>query len=592
MNSRYFKWLKSGLLSSLVLLGFNACSDDHFDISSSTSTESLWTKIASNSGLDSLKQILQRTTFTVDEYSNLKSTLTYDQLLASSQTFTVWAPEDGTYNAAYWLQLLDEGKNTEVEKQFVRNHIARYNFAGVNGGDTIEVTMLNSKINNYILLNNTFKDVAIDGAGQSASNGTLHLLKGAAPFAANLYETIESTDGLDSLYAFLHEDDTLMFSQGSSTAGATVDGQVQYVDSVFSVSNKVIGSLNSWKNEDSLMLGIFPSNLAWSDMLAKVSKYYKYKESYPYKENGSTTILYNKFDTDSMADVRIKSVILGNVITSLGKQPSYDETQSSLEYFTNWMNNTDSIVRGGYTSLTDPNLYQPYISQLIAGAEPMEVSNGFAYTVDQYNYLPSKSWHSTIRVEVENSYYQSVNDFASTAKDGDSQYYGTSVYLTSLNRNDSIEGTVSNNTFRYFEGSSSASQPTVSYKIPNVLSGKYDIYVVMVPLNMNLKNQSISDTKRNRFQATLTYDYNDKNGRDITQDAVNEADGTKYFETRAGVVDTVLLFRDFEFPYAFYGAQPSYPKIALKSVIRTAAHRASFDPALYIDCFLLVGKDD
>lgn len=593
MNSRYFKWLKSGLLGTLALLGFNACTDDHFDISSTTPKESLWAQIASNPKLDSLKQILERTTFSVDEYSK-PGTMTYAKLLQSSQTFTVWAPEDGTYNASHWLELLkNPSGNNEVEKQFVRNHIARYNFSGVNGGDTIKVTMLNSKINEFNLLERTFKKVPLEGTALSASNGSLHLLKGMAPFSANLYEAIEFTEGLDSLYNFLHEDDTLTFIQLASTPGATVNGQIQYVDSVFRVSNKVIGSLNSWKDEDSIMLGILPSNIAWTDAKDKVARYFNYKQTYPYRENGSTKILYNKFDVDSMADVSIKSVILGNVITSLGKQPSYDERQSSLDYFKNWMANADSLVRGGYTSLSDPNIYQPYLSTLIAGAEPTEVSNGFVYTVDNYNYLPSKSWHTTIRVEAEASYWQNVNGFQSAAKESsESQYYGTSVYLNSLNRNDTIEGTVSNNSFRYFNGSSSASQPTISYKLPNVQSGKYDIYVVMVPLNMNLKTQATADTKRNRFQATLVYDYNESNGRDISANATNELDGTRYFETRAGVIDTVLLFRDFEFPYAFKGAEPSYPMITLKSVINTSAQRLQFDPALYIDCFLLVGKDD
>lgn len=594
MNSRYFKWLKSGLLGTLALLGLNACSDDHFDISPSTAKESLWTQIASNPGLDSLKQILERTTFTLDEYSPTSEVLTYDKLLQSAQTFTVWAPKDGTYNAQYWLDMLNtEGGNRQVEKQFVRNHIARYNFLGVNGGDTIRVTMLNSKVNEYNLIDNTFKDVAIEGATQPASNGSLHVLSGEAAFDPNLYEVIEVTEGLDSLYNFLHEDDTLMFNQGASTPGATVDGEVQYVDSVFHISNTIIGSLNSWQNEDSIMLGVLPSNEAWEEALAKVSKYFNYKESYPYRNDGSTQILYNSFNVDSMRDVRMKNVILSNVITSLGQQPTYDETQSSLEYFKNWISSTDSLVRGGYASLDNPNIYQPYLSQIFDGGEPMEVSNGFAYIVNNYNYLPSKSWHTTIRVEAESTYWQNVNGFASAAKENsESLYYGQSVYLTSLNRNDSVKGYVSNNSFRYFPGSSSASQPTVSFKIPNIQSGKYDIYVVMVPLNMNLPNQPDSVTKRNRFEATLTYDYKDRTGRDITQAAVNELDGSGYFETRAGVVDTILLFRDFEFPYAFQGAEPSYPMIELKSVIRTAQQRADFDPALYIDCFLFVGKDD
>lgn len=588
MNIKNCKWLKYGLFGTLALVGFNACSDDHFDIHSSTPQQSLWQQIVADPQLDSLRQILERTTFTVDEYSKT-SKLTYAQLLSGSQTFTVWAPEDGTYNASKWLAMLDEGKNREVEKQFVRNHIARYNFSGTNGGDTIKVTMLNSKINEYNLLENTFKKVSVDGAVNEASNGSLHKLKGIAPFASNLYEAIEFTEGLDSLYNFLHEDDTLMFMKGWSTPGATVNGEIQYVDSVFQISNKVIGNLNFWQNEDSLLMGIFPTNKAWAETKAKVSKFFKYKESYPYKEDNTTKILYNKINSDSMADVRIKSVILNNIVTSLGKQPGYDATKSSLSYFKNFIDNADSLVRGGATSLDDPNIHQPYLSKIVGGYEPFEVSNGYVYAIDNYGYVPSKSWHTTIRVEAEYQFYQDVNGFASAEKNG--SYYGNSVYLTSINRHDSIKGFVSNNCFAYFPGSSSASQPTVSFKIPNILSGKYDIYAVMVPLNIDKKTQPIEETKRNHFTATLVYDYNNKNGRDIEQAAVNE-EGGKDFETRAGVIDSVLLFKDFEFPYAFKGVAPSYPKLKLKSVVRTSAQKKIYDPALYIDCFLFVSKDD
>lgn len=589
MNIKFRKWLKYGMLGTLALAGFSACSDDHFDIKSSTPKQTLWEEIASNPQLDSLKMILERTTFTVDEFSKT-SKLTYAQLLNSSQTFTIWAPENGTYNAAKWLALLDQGKNREVEKQFVRNHIARYNFAGINGGDTIKVTLLNSKVVNYILPETTIKNIKIDGNVQAATNGSLHLLKGEVPFASNLYEAIEFTPGLDSLYNFLHEDDTLMFNKRASTPGATVNGQVQYVDSVFYISNKVIGSLYLWQNEDSLLMGIFPSNNAWAAAKAKVSKFFNYKDKYPYCEDNTTTILWNKFDKDSMADVRIKNVILGQIVTSLGKQPGYDVENTTLEYFKNFMDNTDSIVRGGYTSVDDPNLYAPYVQSLVAGADPFEVSNGYCYKVDKYNYLPSKSWHHTIRVEAEYSFFQDVNGFSSALKNG--TYYGSTVYLSSINRNDSIKGIVSNNAFAYFPGSSSASQPTVSFKIPGIQSGKYDIYAVMVPLNMDQKNVSTEDTKRNNFQATIVYDYNDKNGRNISEQAKNEETGGNTFETRPGVVDSVLLFKDFEFPYSFVGAEPSYPLIQLRSVVRTAAERKEFDPALYIDCFLFVGKDD
>ena len=574
-------------MSAAVLVGLTACSDDHFDISQGTATSTLWEEIASNQNLDSLKMILERTTVTKDEYDT-KGGIKYSDLLQSSQTFTLWAPENGTYNAAYWLEKLANGQNQTVEKQFVRNHLARYNYSGANG-DVTNITMMNSKVNVYDPVATTFRGVAIDGSVIAAKNGSLHLLKGQAQYVSNLYESIEFTSNLDSLYNFLHADDTLMFDESSSTPGATVDGEIQYVDSVFYRSNTVVGNLSLWKNEDSLLLAVVPTNNAWNEAKQKISKYFKYKSSYPYKEDFSTKILYNKLNGDSMADAMVKSKMLNNIVVSLTKQPGFDANQASISYVKSFLANADSIVRGGASSLTNPNVHNPYFNQVIEGVEPYEVSNGYVYPIQSYNYTPSKYWHNVIRIEAENGSNQNVNGFASAYRNGN--YYGTVVNLTNLNRNDSIIGAVSSNSFRTFDGLNSASQPTVSFKLPNVLSGKYDIYAVMVPLNMAKPGQLSSETKRNRFSATLTYDYQ-ANGRDITEKAVNPNDKSNYFETRAGVVDSVLLFKDFTFPYAFYGVDKCYPMLALKTVIKTAAHRAAFDAALYIDCILLVSKDD
>lgn len=587
MKSRLSFWLKGGVLSAVAAVGLSACSDDHFDISSSTATTTLWENITSNAQLDSFKMILQGTPVTKDEFDT-KSTITYADLLASPQTFTVWAPENGTYNAAYWLNLLSEGSSRVVETQFVRNHVSRYNFSGSNA-DSVRVTMLNSKVNVYSPLDQTFRGVSVVGNAVPASNGTLHLIDGAARYVSNLYESIEFTQNLDSLYNFLHENDTLMFNAAASTPGATVDGEVQYVDSVFYRSNSVVGSLILWQNEDSLLLGIVPTNDAWDAAKAIVSKYYNYKSSYPYRNNFSTTILFNRLNADSMQDARVKNVILNNIVYSLAKQPGYEVNRTSLEYCKNFLAQADSIVRDGATSLTNPNVHNPYFNNVIEGVEPYEVSNGYVYAINDYKFAPSKFWHNTIRVEAENNYYQNVNGFSSAQRNGN--YFGTNTYLTALNRNDSIKGTVSGDAYCVFNGLNSASQPTVSFKLPNVKSGTYDIYAVMVPLNMDRADVDNADAKRNRFTATLTYDYRD-NGRDITVNAVNEADGTAYFETRAGVVDSVLLFRDYKFQYAYDNVTNCYPMLSLRTVIRNAAQRAAFDPALYIDCILLVAKDD
>lgn len=591
MNIRYSTWLKGGLMSAAALIGLSACSDDHFDLSSDTATTTLWENIEANPQLDSLKMILEKTTVTVSDYDT-KGTIKYSGLLNSAQTFTLWAPENGTYNAARWLQLLDAGQNSTVEKQFVRNHLARYNYNGANG-DSARVTMLNSKVNVYSPVAKTFRGVQIDGSLISASNGSMHLLAGQADYLSNLYESLEFTSNVDSLYEFLHADDTLIFSASSSTPGATVDGEVQYVDSVFYRSNTVVGNMSLWQNEDSLLLAVVPTNEAWTNAKEKVSKYFKYKNAYIYKDDGSTRIQRTYLNPDSMADIKTKAAIINNMVFSLYKQPDYKVAETSLDYAKNWVANADSIVRGGASSLSQPNVHQPYFQKIIDGVEPYEVSNGYVYPVTSYNYTPSKFWHKTIRIEAEYSSSQNVNGFSSAGKtSANSTTYGTPVYLTSSNRNDSIKGTISNDAYRIFNGLNSASQPTISFKLTEVLSGKYDIYAVMVPLNAASPNQATANTKRNRFTAKLTYDYNETTGRDIAQNALDAAGKTAYFETRAGVVDSVLLFKDFEFPYAFDGVPNSTPMLELKTSIRTADQRANFDYALYVDCILLVSKDD
>ena len=90
--------------------------------------------------------------------------------------------------------------------------------------------------------------------------------------------------------------------------------------------------------------------------------------------------------------------------------------------------------------------------------------------------------------------------------------------------------------------------------------------------------------KANKFTATLMYDF-DAKGK------ASEIKSEETFVTNTSKVDTILLFKDFKFPYSYYGVSKSAPVLSLQTVL-SVADRKKITPTLYIDCFILKGKDE
>ena len=92
-----------------MLLGYTSCTDDHFDIRTDvpSATSTLWQNIEANEQLSDLEAILKRVkVYTKEE--DTKRSITYADLLNQSQSFTFWAPLNGTYNAQTYLEQLDQ----------------------------------------------------------------------------------------------------------------------------------------------------------------------------------------------------------------------------------------------------------------------------------------------------------------------------------------------------------------------------------------------------------------------------------------------------------------------------------------------------
>ena len=107
MKKIFNSWISFGVLGCAALALTAACADDHFDVKSDAAgNQTLWQNIDSNSQLSDFASILKRTKVMKEE-NDRNAQLTVAQLLNQPQSFTMWAPLNGTFNVQHWSELLD-----------------------------------------------------------------------------------------------------------------------------------------------------------------------------------------------------------------------------------------------------------------------------------------------------------------------------------------------------------------------------------------------------------------------------------------------------------------------------------------------------
>ena len=205
-----------------------------------------------------------------------------------------------------------------VEERFVQNHIADFNYNGAYAN--VEKFLLrNSKYGNFDVPNFTINDVNINKElGAIASeNGTLYIVEQPIPYVSNLRELMAALPELSKLNEYIATQDTMYFVAGSSTPGATVDGEVQYIDSVYFESNKMLSGYAT--NEDSLCAAIYPSNDAWDAAVEKIEKFFVYHENdkYSFYDEENAKYFVDSVDCDSLKELYSKEAIFNNMFYSL-----------------------------------------------------------------------------------------------------------------------------------------------------------------------------------------------------------------------------------------------------------------------------------
>lgn len=582
MKSIYQNTVKAGLLGAAVLLGFTACTDDHFDIQPSTvsGSNTIWQNVEANADLDSVAMILRRCKV-MKSQTDKSAKQTYAELLATSQQLTAWLPKNGTFNAKQYLDELDSaavlrakdemaGTRAEydVANRFARNHIARFNYESNMGEQRI--ALMNSKIVNYNAGEGTFNGVKLDAANANilSSNGMLHVLDGESQFAYNIFERLQVDSRFAKIYGDIDKYNVYTFSASSSTQGSmNHNGSMEYVDSVWTRTNSLMTGawLTYLTDEDSLYVSVIPTDAAYEAARQKIHGLFKYAKNYNYAWDASKRDWTNKgtnalkFNTDSLTTYNVTSRILSASSFSVGYNSEGPVTTSNPQAFLNHVLTADSL--NSSARLVIYNKDKGNVNPIFDGQtadDAIKASNGYIFAVDNYNYDPSYSFIQKMNINGHNT-SQVTGSTSEQAQ-----------YVTLNNENQNAEVNVDAlgvDNFYYYFPVSGNSQLNIDFKLNNVLSTKYKISIVLLPNRVNINNIRTEDDgtiieEKPVFDVQIRDDKGSVIGKAVKNVSVDQ-----------DKVEKKVLWEAFEFPYAYFGLPSGYESFPVLRVSMSYAQQ-------------------
>ena len=555
---------------------FISCSDwdDHFDASSSvleSQHATLWENISQNGNLSQFAALLQQAG--------------YDQRLSASQTFTVWAPVDGSFD----YSTLATYNKERLTREFIENHIARNNYPAT-GSFAQSIYMLNEKKmlfdgNNSGDFNASgssgnsfhFQGIPLDQKNLSSSNGTIHTLRGSVPFLSSIYESLNSYDfALDSISDYIHSFDEKKIDEEKSKVGPVTNGQQTYLDTVYYERNLLFDYYDAYINrEDSSYTMLMPTNKAWHSAVEYIRGLCNYLTTFDFMNNvvDKKSVKVSLQDAEALRDSVTKMYMMAGLVFN---NNIYDNKK--LKTFTQGAAlNCDSLI-----TTTGFKMYADDAADLFVGAKQVVKSNGSIWVTDSVRMPTWTVWNPEIRIEAEYSNYWAGYD---NVKDMPA--------VVEVNRqNSEVAGTVSNSRYIELTPLSAAVNPEMFFYLPNVRSTEYSIYVVFLPGNINSKHHT-GELKKNHIEFTVGYvDETGKKTESVFKDVDSAVDSLNVdgFTAR---IDTTYV-GDVTFPMSYVGLSSSGQTYAPYLRVRSRVNSrqvALYDRTLRIDCVILRPKE-
>lgn len=625
-NKKLFKTI-GAITTGAFLLAAPSCTDtwdEHYDNQESAASQNLWEQIKSNPSLETFAEIASKAKYYKDNIHPVEG-YTFADLLQSGQVLTVWAPENDAFTAeekAKWLDMAEnDGYNLQV--QLMTNHIAlwRHNVSFAKK-DTLFMTNGKEMVFDKTGAIPTMYGVELVKNNISASNGTLHIIKDELPFHYNFYEYLKFSGEVPEFGQYVVDKDTTYFQESASIEGLPDEnGNPTYVDSVYHTSNLMFNGsanaststedkrhmsekgFNAWLNDEAAKyIMAIPSDAVWKAAYDKLKPYYTYAPAYV--DRGKSTVkdkvLRQSVNTDSLTDLSIRMDVATPLVFNVERQgkiggeegvtwtlDEFIETKGAeADYFLTTRGDTlRSIGEWDKTS--------------IFNGELKEMSNGYGYILDEWS-LPREFYRPD--VEIKTASWQ-FNLFSET-------FEGTVGYQAFTNSQlpeiVAKYGRVSKDHF-YIMSNGEKGKPEgdlilngnyeLAYaKGAQVMSGKYDVYMVMVPYwykeMWDKQNDSLyldsaytaseANKYMNKFQVQITYDDGSAKGKTVKSGKI---------EYNAQKVDTLFVM-EMEFPYSYKNLEHSYPLMNITSAASNPEAKNGYTHKLCIDRVILKSKVD
>lgn len=350
-KNRYFIFL--ALFIGICLSGCKDKWEDHNKLQEAVLADNLLTQIQKNADLSKFAEFLTKTG--------------YDKIIASSRTFTVWAPTNKA------LQSLDQSivNDTSKLKPFVANHISTQSYFTSMASPTLTIRTLNGK--NIFFSKTKFEEANIVVPDRYVGNGVLHTIDMGIVPKLNSWEYLNNSP-ISLQKTFLQSlNYTYRDSSRAEVIGIDPKTGVPILrdGTGFFSQNYFLQRAANVSNEDVRFTFVILTDAAYSAEKAKISKYFTVT-------NPLATPARNAFVSDSLTN--------WNVVKDLVFKGDY-----SLAALPDTLTSTDS---------TKIHLDKSAILQTI------NVSNGVVYVMNRIDYKMSRKIKPVI-IEGENwvSYY-------------------------------------------------------------------------------------------------------------------------------------------------------------------------------------------
>jgi hypothetical protein len=672
-NNRINRYI-GALTLGMVLTTVPSCTDtwdDHYNVDESTlgATATLWETIKDNPEYSRFADIVRHSKYFKDDTHPVAG-YTYEDVLNGGQVNTVWVPDNSALTEAEyqkWMQFLESDNPLDaynVQQQFLGNHIALWRHRISEPGiDTVR--MINGKNLIFDKGNRTLGGISLGDYNIPTTNGIMHVIKGVAPFYYNFYEYLKFYKKETIFGSYVVSRDTTRFYESASVEGLPDEnGNPTYVDSVYRTSNRMFDSRNYLPNEgsekwqmaeksfgarinveDSAFVMLIPTDVAWSAVKSKYESAYVYGTKYVDRAKGDlneNNVYADNLDADSLKKMSLEMDMVAPLVFNVNKQPKREgETKLwTLEDFKKYKGETGTDdSRKNYLlntygdtlrNIVDPVGTIEWDRTSLFQGEPIEMSNGLAYEVDELNF-PSQYFTPDVEVEIEyyGNFYRSNSDYNYSKYDiGKSSGYFSLSNSTYKDFTD-IYGQVSRNNIYYLQQRSDVSGPRVEIKLqgnnPNayvpsaqVMSGRYDIQLVTVPywyldLSVGFADdyyiidtlvtyndqtqmndttiertldkefiQMVANNTKYKFKTQITYNNGTK---ETTSKAVEKTtDGLK--------VDTITIAENFEFPNSYKNLRYCYPTLYIEASAKSTDIKKGFVYDLIIDKVILKRRND